>query len=217
MSALRTDLNCANNATFKVDLPDGTYSVRIYHSNPKYYGTVSYVADQIQVIAEPSQPGQIIQPTIANIPAGTTTIQTLTVAVSGGALELQFKDLGGLDGNFVLAGIDLSSGALPGDGPLLAAGAPLDDGAAALSADVLQDVVKEAAARWTAAGLTLAQAATLANVQFAVADLGGTYLGLANPASNQIRIDDDAARMGWSVIGERSAVTGGQWSVVGDR
>jgi len=40
-------------------------------------------------------------------------------------------------------------------------------------------------------------------------DWGGPVLGLANPATNQIRIDDDAARFGWSVIGHR-------WPVMGD-
>ncbi|NLF69125.1 MAG: matrixin family metalloprotease, partial [Candidatus Anammoximicrobium sp.] len=52
---------------------------------------------------------------------------------------------------------------------------------------------------WTATGLTPSQAATLAGVQYAVADLGGAYLGLANPATNTIRIDDDAAMMGWAL------------------
>ena len=75
---------------------------------------------------------------------------------------------------------------------------------------MLQPVVAEAAARWSTAGLTPAQTATLANVQFAVADLGGAYLGLANPATNTIRIDDDAAMIGL-VIGH---VVSGQWSVV---
>jgi hypothetical protein len=71
-------------------------------------------------------------------------------------------------------------------------------------------VVAEAAARWPAAGLTAAQAATLANVQYAVADLGGAYLGLANPAANQIRIDDDAAMIGWSLVTGQSSLDYGQ-------
>ena len=52
--ALRTDLNYARDATFKVDLPTGTYNVRIYHSNPMYYGTVPYIADNFsRVLAKP--------------------------------------------------------------------------------------------------------------------------------------------------------------------
>ena len=55
---------------------------------------------------------------------------------------------------------------------------------------------------------TAQQAATLAGVQFTVADLGGAYLGLAAAATNTVRIDDDAAMMGWSVVGDRSSVVG---------
>ena len=42
-------------------------------------------------------------------------------------------------------------------------------------------------------------------LRFAVADLGRADLDLADRASNSIRIDDDAARFGWAVVG-------GQWS-----
>jgi hypothetical protein len=99
---------------------------------------------------------------------------------------------------FTIAGIDISAGGLPADMPLVASGVALDGGGAAISLDMLQPVVAEAVARWSDIGLTSTQAATLSNVQFAVADLGGTYLGLANPATNTIRIDDDAAMLGWS-------------------
>jgi len=120
--------------------------------------------------------------------------------------------------------VEISTGALPAEVALQAAGDPRDAGAAAISVEQLQPVLAEAATRWSAAGLTAAQAATLASVQFSVADLGGAYLGLANPATNTIRIDDDGARFGWSVIGDRSSVIGdrssvigGSWSAIGDR
>ena len=145
--------------------------------------------------------------------AGGTVIEQRLVSVSGGALEIRFQDFGGQDGNFVVSGIDISAGALPGDTPLLAAGDPLDGGAPALSLDALQPVVSEAAARWSAAGLTAEQTARLANVQYAVADLGGAYLGLANPATNAIRIDDDAAMMGWSVVTGHSSLVSGHSSL----
>jgi autotransporter-associated beta strand protein len=205
MSALRTDLNYASDATFKVDLPDGNYSVRIYHSNPKYYGVTTYIADNFQVYAE-----GVVQYTIANIPAGTTDIRTFSVSVSGGALELRFQDLGGWDRNFVVSGIDISAGTLPGVAPLLASGNPLDSGAAAITTADLTPVVAEATAQWLATGLTPAQAATLQSARVTVADLGGAYLGLANPATNAIRIDNDAAMLGWSVVrGPSSVVNGG--------
>ena len=205
MSALRTDLNYARDATFRVDLPDGAYNVRIYHSNPKYYGTVSYTADNFNVYAEGA-----LQYNVPNIPAGTTDIRTFNVTVSGGALELRFQDAGGLDGNFVVAGIDISAGVLPTDQPLLAAGDPRDGGATAITLPLLQPVVAEAAARWAATALTAEQVATLASVQYAVADLGGAYLALANPAANTIRIDDDGAMLGWSVARGHSSLGRGR-------
>ena len=205
MSALRTDLNYARDATFKVDLPDGAYNVRIYHSNPKYYGTVSYTADNFNVYAEGA-----LQYNVPNIPAGTTDIRTFNVTVSGGALELRFQDAGGLDGNFVVAGIDISAGALPTDQPLLAAGDPRDSGATAITLPLLQPVVAEATARWAATELTAEQVATLARVQYAVVDLGGAYLGLADSATNTIRIDDDGAMLGWSVVRGHSSLGRGR-------
>ncbi len=146
------------------------------------------------------------------IPPGQTVFTEFEVTVSGGNLQIVF---GANSTAFMIAGMDISAGDLPGDKPLLASGDPLDAGAAALSLDALQPVAAEAAARWTAAGLTAAQAATLAGVQFTVADLGGAYLGLANAATNTVRIDDDAAMMGWSVVGDRSSVVGDR--SIGDR
>jgi len=207
MSDLRRDLNYAKDATFKVDLPEGTYSVRIYHSNPKYYGTVSYLADNFNVYFEGSQvpPAEPNDPNY-NVPvvaAGGSVVVSSSVVVTGGALEIRFVDLGGQDGNFVVSGIDISLGSsLPGEAPLLAAGDPRDEGAAAISSEQLARVAAEAAAWWTATGLTAAQAATLASVQYAVADLGGAYLGLASPATNTVRIDDDGAMLGWGIKDE---------------
>ena len=206
-SALRTDFNSGSKATFKADLPTGAYSVRIYHSNPLYFGSVPYTTQPFWVVVEGAPAYQV--PAIA---PGTTYIKELSgVSVAGGAIEIIFGWNGSVASNFMVAGIDISAGGLPTDIPLLATGSPLDEGAAAISMDMLQPVVAEAAARWSAAGLTPAQTATLSNVQFAVADLGGAYLGLANPATNTIRIDDDAAMLGWSsVTGHWSR---GQWSV----
>jgi len=208
MSALRTDLNYAKDATFRVDLPNGTYSVRVYHANPKYYGVTTYIVDNFRVYAEGN-----LQYTITNIPAGTTDIQTFTVTVSDGVLDIRFQDFGGQDGNFVVSGIEISAGRLPSDMPLLAVGDPLDCGAASITTADLAPVVAEAAARWLATGLTPDQAATLENVRYRVADLGGAYLGLADVATNSIHIDDDAARLGWSVVTGHSSVVSGDWSL----
>jgi hypothetical protein len=203
-TALRRDFNYSREGTFKVNLVAGaTYFVQMYHANPRN-GTTPFVQGAFEVWAEGSR-----MYTVPSIAAGTTydlSQSRFMVQVSGdGVLELQFKS----QGSFLVSGIDISTGSYAPPAALLAAGNPLDDGAATISVELLQPVAAEAAARWSDMGLTAAQAATLSSVQFAVADLGGPVLGLANPATNQIRIDDDAARLGWSVVsGQRSVVSG---------
>ena len=120
-------------------------------------------------------------------------------------------DMGGQDGNFVVSGIDISAGTLPGEAPLLAAGDPLDGGAAAISLDMLQPVVAEAAARWSAAGLTPAQAATLVERPVRRGRLGRRVPGPGQPGHEP---DPDRRRRGdagmvMSVV-SRSVVSG-QW------
>jgi len=207
-SALRTDFNSGRNATFKVDVPDGTYNVRLYHSNPLYFGRVPYNAQFFTVDVEGTQ--YDVDPALGIIDPGETYIHELSVAVTDGQLNIVF---GVASTAFMIAGIDISAGALPTDTPLVAAGDPLDAGAAAIGVEQLQSVAAEAAAWWTATGLTPAQAASLAGVQYAVADLGGAYLGLANPATNTIRIDDDAAMFGWSLVTGHSSLVTGHWSL----
>jgi hypothetical protein len=193
-SALRTDFVSGSNATFRVDVPNGTYSIRLYHSNPLYFGSVPYNTNPFTVTVQGTPY------TVPVINPGTTYIKELSgVSVGGGTLTFLFG------AGFMIAGIDISAGGLPADMPLAASGVPLDDGGAAIGLQDLQPVVAEATARWSDMGLTPTQTAALASVQFAVADLGGTYLGLANPATNVIRIDDDAAMIGWSMSGGQSS------------
>jgi len=190
-SPLRTDFNSGRNAKFRVDLPDGLYNVRLYHSNPLYFGRVPYTTQPFQL-----QVGSTVY-SVGAIPPGQTAFTEFSTTVSGGNLQILF----GVNSTvFMIAGIDISAGGLPADKPLVATGDPQDAGAATIGLAELQAAAAEAAARWTAAGLTAPQAATLADVQYAVADLGGTYLGLANPAANTVRIDDDAAMIGWSRV-----------------
>jgi hypothetical protein len=203
MSPLRRDLNYARDGTFKVNVPsDGhtVYNVRVYHSNPKYDGVVPYNLDNFDVYAEGS-----LQYHVDSVPAGTSVVRAFSVTVSAdGVLDLRFRDLGGRDLNFAVSGLEISAGLLPGETPLLADGDPWD-GAAAINLNRLPPVVAEAVGRWSEAGLTADQLAALSQVQFSVADLGGAYLGLANPASRFIRIDDDAAGFGWSLPASRAA------------
>jgi hypothetical protein len=84
--------------------------------------------------------------------------------------------------------------------PLLAAGGPATGATAARLTDAqLQPVVAAAIDRWAAAGLDPIRLDVLRHATVTVADLGGSYLGLADPAVRAIRIDDDAAGRGWFV------------------
>ena len=58
-------------------------------------------------------------------------------------------------------------------------------------------IVTAAIGRWGAAGLTGEQLAQLRGLEFATADLGGSYLGVQD--GGRILIDDDAAGYGWFV------------------
>jgi Beta-propeller repeat len=84
--------------------------------------------------------------------------------------------------------------------PLLAAGGPtVGAKAARLTAAQLQPIVAAAVGRWAAAGLDPAHLDLMRHATVTIADLGGSYLGLADPAADAIRIDDDAAGYGWFV------------------
>jgi hypothetical protein len=105
---------------------------------------------------------------------------------------------------------DTGTGTLTGGGtyvvkidqlsPLLAAGGPVAGAKAFRLTDAqLQPIVAAAIDRWAAAGLDAARLDVLRHATVTVADLGGAYLGLADPASHAVRIDDDAAVRGWFV------------------
>jgi hypothetical protein len=87
-----------------------------------------------------------------------------------------------------------------GAAPALMAAAGLRSDSAdqsGLSQADLQPIVREAIARWAAAGLEAAQLDKLAQVEFVVCDLAGSYLGRAE--SGRIYLDRDAAGHGWFV------------------
>ena len=65
--------------------------------------------------------------------------------------------------------------------------------------------------------MTADQATALSQTQFVVTDLGAATLGLADTATKVVRIDDDAAGLGWAVGSDRWSVIGDRWSVIGDR
>lgn len=73
---------------------------------------------------------------------------------------------------------------------------------AALTDDQLAAVAQEAIAAWEDAGLSSTLADSLRQIEFRVADLSGTQLGLAT--NNVIYIDADAAGWGWYVDADLS-------------
>jgi hypothetical protein len=84
--------------------------------------------------------------------------------------------------------------------PLLAAGGAATEAKAARLTDAqLQPIVAAAIDRWAAAGLDAADLAVLRHATVTVADLGGSYLGLADAQTHAVRIDDDAGGHGWFV------------------
>ncbi len=139
LGPLRTDFNSGRNATFSVDLPNGDYHVRLYHSNPLYFGSVPYSASFFTVDVEGTS--YDVDPASGYIDPGETYIHTVEVTVSDGRLDILF----GVNSTaFMIAGIDISRGTLPAESPPTAWGDPLAAGEAPISLAQFQPVVAEA-------------------------------------------------------------------------
>jgi hypothetical protein len=67
--------------------------------------------------------------------------------------------------------------------------------ATSLTEAALQPLVQEAIARWAATGISSQSLVSLSRVNFVIADLSGSHLGLAD--GNTIYVDRDAAGYGW--------------------
>jgi uncharacterized delta-60 repeat protein len=84
--------------------------------------------------------------------------------------------------------------------PLLAANGPaFGTTAVHLTAAQVKPIVAAAIDRWATAGLDAAHLSVMHHATFSIENLGGAYLGLADPVTHGIRIDDDAAGYGWFV------------------
>jgi hypothetical protein len=216
-SNLNRDLHTGSNATFRVQVgAGGTYNVRVYLANPLGTGGYQYTYDNFEVRVE----GGSTYP-VALLAPGLVTIADLTGSPGAdNILDIQFIDLGGQNFNWVVSGIEVTSGSLgTAVQPLLAdeAASGALGGGLTISDATLAPLVAEAAARWSAVGLTAAQAAVLSDLHVGVADLGGAYLGLAVPTTNEIRLDDDAAGFGWSVVSGPLSVVSSPWSAISDQ
>jgi hypothetical protein len=87
----------------------------------------------------------------------------------------------------------------PTGSPLLAAGGSVAAaaGTPTLTQSELQPIINEAITRWADAGLDAATLAKFSQVQFAISNLPGSYLG--DTDGNDIYIDSNAAGYGWFV------------------
>ncbi|MCY2987312.1 MAG: hypothetical protein NTY19_05530 [Planctomycetota bacterium] len=81
--------------------------------------------------------------------------------------------------------------------PVKASGAPSTISVPQLAETDLKPIVAEAIARWDNAGLAPGVVNSLHNVEFTVADLSGSKLGIATGA--KVQLDQDAAGYGWFV------------------
>jgi hypothetical protein len=88
--------------------------------------------------------------------------------------------------------------------PVRAAAAPQQPVQQTLTAEQLRPVVQQAIASWKAAGASPAQVALLNQVQFHIAALPGSYLGME--AGQQVWISPNAGGWGWFV--DASAASG---------
>jgi hypothetical protein len=209
-SDLNRDLHAGSNATFRVQVGGaGPFNVRVYLANPLGAGGYQYSYDNFNVTVE----GDATQNVALLAPNAVTILNFLGVPGGDNILDIQFVDMGGQNFNWVVSGIEISTGPLPSAiNPLLADEAASALGGVTINDAALAPLVAEAAARWSTMGLTPAQAAVLSDLHVGVTDLGGSYLGLAYSTTNEIRLDNDAAGWGWSVVSGPSSVVSGPWS-----
>ncbi|MCL4200863.1 MAG: autotransporter-associated beta strand repeat-containing protein [Pirellulaceae bacterium] len=199
---LRRDLHFGNDNTFRIAVAENTvYNLRIYIGDRKF------AHDQLRVTVE----GYGFYD-IASLPRNVFDVQTVTGSSTNGDgyLTIRFQSLGGSDPNFVVNGIDISSGALPGEQALLADLSSVSGGSGqTLSSAALAVVVDSAIGHWAATGLDSHQVAMLRNVPISVQNLPAGYLGLADSISGSIRLDADAGGMGWHLdTGANTSVFG---------
>ena len=84
--------------TFKVDLPNGNYSVSIT------MGDNDYVHDNMIVKSN----GTTVLPDVDNA-MGSFTTNTFAVTISGGSLALEFSDAGGADPTWIVNAISITA------------------------------------------------------------------------------------------------------------
>jgi hypothetical protein len=187
--ALYRDGNYGSAArTLSIQVGAGSYNLRVY------LGDALQARDQMQVTVEGAGAPQVV-----NTAAGMFATPTFTGSDvnDDGKIDMTIVDLGG-DPYWVVNGIDITSGALPPQAQVAAGGVVNGNPATPLTQEALAPIVAEAIRRWSAAGLTAQQVASLQAVTFQIADLSAQgVLGLDSPGV--VTLDATAAGHGWFV------------------
>ena len=189
--------------TFEVAVnPGGTYTIRAY------VGDAQYARSGEQISLGDATDGYVTT-TVPSTAIGHFTWVTLTdsnLANDGGILNIIVNSTGAGATTWVINGLDVFQGTLvggndPGAAPQLAVGGAVTGGnAPVLTQAQLAPVVKAALADWAAAGLSTAQLAKLAGVQYQITDLGASGdLGLTALGSQVVQLDDNGDGRGWYV------------------
>ena len=97
-TSLDRDLHYSTDFTFVVDVPDGNYEVTLTMGDQGYYRH-----DEMGVFLEDAQVD-----TVSTLGREVLTLQYGGVSVSDGQLKLRIADLGGIDVNVVLNGLELA-------------------------------------------------------------------------------------------------------------
>jgi ELWxxDGT repeat protein len=176
-------------------VPNGTFT----SSNP--YAHLSVVNGRVFFAGTRATTGDELW-TSDGTPAGTVPIQDLNPGAAGSSPG----DFVGVNGTILFVAADAAHGPalwrLDQVNPRLAgssAAAKSGTKLPRLTDSQLRAIVAAAVDRWAAVGLDANHLGIMRTATFAIADLGGSYLGLADAATHGIHIDDDAAGYGWFV------------------
>lgn len=97
--ALTQDLHFTSNGVFAVDLSDGSYNVTLHLGD-----AAAYPHDQMGVYMENE-----LLASVSTV-AGEVISVTYNVSVTDGQLTIRLKDLGGIDANICIVGLEITSG-----------------------------------------------------------------------------------------------------------
>jgi hypothetical protein len=191
-------------ATFRYTLPDGNYAVRIYAGHLTTASRLEVQLEGTTSLATASLGANVF-----------TTLEFTTVSVSGGALDVVFRNPTGFTGYWFANGLEIAAvGGLPTAAPQILDGLRFDENGmddasqqrmqqvtqvgSTLTPELVDEFKALAIANWTSAGLTAEQLSRLTSSTIEIGNLDDEgALGLTG--SSRIVLDDDALGYGWYV------------------